>query len=349
MADTGFHRYTAGKQKLFFAVLNCRFDTLIGCFNFLTWSRQVLYCFSLIIAHRKLVTVAVLAVLTFWGGRTWLTELREAGSAFWLDHAGVLVLIGALQICDIFLDGVVWWGLLRAAGCRISGFRAGLIFLAGYAGLLAPAQLGRLVRPIELNRAEGIPAGVGVAIEILLLAFSGVAGIVVLGASLLWPRLGILSPFLALLILTAVAVICRGTVLLDLFTVWRLPRLRRHPVLWAAVFVTPVGWLLNGVSLWLVSGREGAGVPLWQLIAVAPSNMVIGALSGMPGGVGAVEVWLGTLLSFLGSSAGTLVNEVLLFRLMTFWVWIPVGWLALLVLWRRADGRMPAADSEKIA
>lgn len=326
-----------------------RFDTLLEYFTFRIRSRLALRFLSHIIARRQLMTIAVLTALTLWGGRVWLAELRETGSAFWRGHAGVLVLIGLLQAVDICLDGAVWWGLLRASGYRIAASRAGLIFLAGYAGLLAPVQLGRLVRPIELNRLEGVPAGVGVAVEVLLLAFSGVAGIVVMGASLLWPRFGVISPALALLGLTGMALICRYSPLLDLVTAWWIPGLRQHPALWAVVLVTPAGWLLNGFSLWLVSGRKGAGVPLWELFAVAPSNMVIGALSGMPGGVGAVEAWLGALLSILGTSTATLVNEILLFRLMTFWIWIPVGWLALLTLWRLANTRVPAADTPKVA
>ncbi|HOK90286.1 MAG TPA: lysylphosphatidylglycerol synthase domain-containing protein [Candidatus Hydrogenedentes bacterium] len=296
--------------------------------------------FGHVIRHRKLVTAVVLLALTAWGGRAWLTELRETGLSFWGEHVEVLALIGILQACDIFLDGIVWWGLLRAAGYDMSPARAGLVFLAGYAGLLAPVQLGRLVRPIELNRAGDVPVAIGVMVEVLLLAFSGCAGVVVLGAALLWPRIGWLAPLCALVVLAGVACVCRYTVILEILTAGCLPGLRRHFVLWAVVFLTPAGWLLNGCSLWLVSGREGAGVSLWELFAVAPSNMIIGALSGMPGGIGAVEAWLGTMLSVLGTKTNTLVNEVLLFRLMTFWVWIPIGWLALLWLWRGANGGM---------
>ncbi len=309
--------------------------------------QSVLKVLSYIIKYRKIIIILLLLLLTVAGGRSWLSELRDAGPAFWRERLSILISVALLQSCDIFLDGFIWWYLLRAAGIRVPAGKTVLLFLSGYAGLLAPVQLGRLIRPIELKRLGNVPLGAGVLVEILLLGFSAVAGVVVLCGALLWPRLGWGAVAAALLALGCAAWVCRFTVLPDILTGLKGVIKWHHPALAAAVFLTPIGWLINGLSLWLVSGPRGSGVPLWELFAVAPSNMIVGALSGMPGGIGAVEAWLGGMLSLLGNNAATLVNEVLLFRLMTFWIWIPIGWLALFVLWRFPDGSLKVLCDER--
>jgi uncharacterized membrane protein YbhN (UPF0104 family) len=62
---------------------------------------------------------------------------------------------------------------------------------------------------------------------------------------------------------------------------------------------------------------------------------VIGSISSTPGGLGAVEGALVAGLTFAGTSVGAAVAGVLTFRLITFWLPIPLGALAWRVLHRR--------------
>ena len=54
-----------------------------------------------------------------------------------------------------------------------------------------------------------------------------------------------------------------------------------------------------------------------------------------PGGLGAVEAALAAGLTATGMAAATAVSAVLLFRLLTFWLPVPVGWAAFNFLERR--------------
>jgi uncharacterized membrane protein YbhN (UPF0104 family) len=64
---------------------------------------------------------------------------------------------------------------------------------------------------------------------------------------------------------------------------------------------------------------------------------VLGASSGAPGGVGVTDGLLGASLRWMDVPLEHLALVVLGFRLATFWIWIPLGWVALGVL-RRAPG-----------
>jgi glycosyltransferase 2 family protein len=61
----------------------------------------------------------------------------------------------------------------------------------------------------------------------------------------------------------------------------------------------------------------------------------VGSAAPTPGGLGAVEIALSTGLAAVGVPSTAAVSGVLLFRLATFWLPVPLGGLALRRLRRR--------------
>jgi uncharacterized membrane protein YbhN (UPF0104 family) len=55
----------------------------------------------------------------------------------------------------------------------------------------------------------------------------------------------------------------------------------------------------------------------------------------LPGGIGVTEGILGASLRFRSVPVEHLAIVVAAFRLFTFWIWIPIGWLALFALKRQ--------------
>jgi uncharacterized protein (TIRG00374 family) len=68
-----------------------------------------------------------------------------------------------------------------------------------------------------------------------------------------------------------------------------------------------------------------AGPPLAHVVATYLGATVVGTLSPTPGGAGAFEAALVAGLTGVGVPAAAAVPAVLAFRLITFWVPIPVG------------------------
>jgi uncharacterized protein (TIRG00374 family) len=108
-------------------------------------------------------------------------------------------------------------------------------------------------------------------------------------------------------------------------TLARQPELVRRAILWDLGF-----WLGTATALWLFVGAFGHWVPIYGLIVAFGLAYVMAALPITPAGLGVVEVVLVSLLTFFGAPVGAATLGVLLYRLVNFWLPIPLGALAYL-------------------
>jgi uncharacterized membrane protein YbhN (UPF0104 family)/tRNA A-37 threonylcarbamoyl transferase component Bud32 len=81
----------------------------------------------------------------------------------------------------------------------------------------------------------------------------------------------------------------------------------------------------------------GRSVPVAKIGFVYLTGSAIGSIIPTPGGLGAVEAALTAGLTAAGVPGAVAVSAVLLFRLLTFWVPVPLGWAALNFLERKHD------------
>jgi uncharacterized membrane protein YbhN (UPF0104 family)/tRNA A-37 threonylcarbamoyl transferase component Bud32 len=73
----------------------------------------------------------------------------------------------------------------------------------------------------------------------------------------------------------------------------------------------------------------GGSVPLASIAVVYLAGNAIGSVVPTPGGLGAVEAALSAGLTAAGLPGTTAVSAVLLFRTLTFWLPVPVGWASM--------------------
>ncbi len=76
----------------------------------------------------------------------------------------------------------------------------------------------------------------------------------------------------------------------------------------------------------------GGSVPIVAVAVVYLTGSAIGSAVPTPGGVGAVEAALSAGLTAAGLHGATAISSVLLFRIVTFWLPVPLGWAALTYL-----------------
>jgi uncharacterized membrane protein YbhN (UPF0104 family) len=81
----------------------------------------------------------------------------------------------------------------------------------------------------------------------------------------------------------------------------------------------------------------GGSVPIAKIGVVYLTGSALGSIIPTPGGLGAVEAALTAGLTAAGVPGGVAVSAVLLFRLLTFWLPVPFGWVALNYLERQHD------------
>jgi uncharacterized membrane protein YbhN (UPF0104 family) len=88
-------------------------------------------------------------------------------------------------------------------------------------------------------------------------------------------------------------------------------------------------------ALWCAMRAFNGDVNFVGVAVVYLAGGAIGSLAPTPGGLGAVEAALSTGLAAAGMPGAAAVSAVLLYRLATFWLPVPLGWGAMHLLQRR--------------
>lgn len=279
------------------------------------------------------VATAYAAALLVWGERP-QASLAFLGSWSGLQAAGLCLLSYALR--------GLRWRLWMAHYGRHFGLLQGLrLYLAGYAFTPTPGNVGEAVRGLMLARAP-LSTGQSLAIFgaerladllcLLLLCLPAVAwalGRGVLQAAPVW-LMGLLAAGALAALLAGVVIIRFRHALLQRFVwlhgAWRCLALRP----WRWFGLTLAAWGAQGVAVWLIC--RYMNVPLEALIATGfyAVAMVAGALSALPAGLGGTEAVLAGLLVAHSATPGQALGITVLARLLTLWLAVAIGLLALL-------------------
>jgi hypothetical protein len=130
-----------------------------------------------------------------------------------------------------------------------------------------------------------------------------------------------------------------------------LQRMREIPLSsGAAVGVVAMAtalWLMDFVILICCFGAVHASIPWSGVVLAFGVAQIVASLPLIPGGLGVVEGSLAVILVAYGAHKVPALAVVLVYRLLTFWLVITVGWISVGVIeWRvrRRDGGDPVED-----
>ena len=247
------------------------------------------------------------------------------------------------------------WSLSGFVLEKLSLFRTFLAQLAGsFVTLVTPAAVGGVALNIRyLHKAKVSPADAASSVGVSQV-FAFTLHIILLVIFLTMSGGSNASPFkppswsyIALAVLGAVALLvfalpagrrlvrsrvapALGQVIPRLLDIAQRPAKLAEGI-GGALLLTLLYIVCLDVSLRAVGGH--ASFP--ALAVVYLTGSALGAIVPTPGGLGAVEVALSGTLTAVAHVAGPVaLSAVLLFRLLTFWLPIPVGWVALNYLQR---------------
>jgi hypothetical protein len=296
------------------------------------------------------IALVVLLIVTSVGVYTFATGDWTDVVEYWREHAAIIPMLIGFSILDVILESSAWmWSYARL---NISAFNrpGATIYLAGRAGLLMPAQLGRLIRPdamVRLGRASMTDC---LKAEAVMFVLDGVSVLALLIGLLVFK----VNTWLAIPATLAVAVVMvyPGDKLAELLAHTKLDFPAKFWWSWPTMGIVTVqmaGWVAHGLALFVVVATMPGAMTLWDSLFFAPSAAVIGTGTGLPGGIGATEGILGASLRFRQVPVEHLAIAVAAFRLITFWVWIPIGWLALLAVKRHRASLSPAENAGGLA
>jgi uncharacterized protein (TIRG00374 family) len=226
------------------------------------------------------------------------------------------------------------------------------LFLAGFPLAVTPGKVGEALKGVWLERETGLPVSKGVAV-VLAERISDGLGVLLLSTlgviayPRYWPAFALV---LGALIVLIVIIQIRPAALWLLEIASKIPLLRKISVglrefyegsyalfrpraLLVAVAIGVISWLGEGVGMYYV--LRGLGVPpSWETLSIAvfvlAFSTVVGAVSALPGGLGAAEASIaGMLVLILGLAKDTAAAATLLIRFATLWFAVLLG----LIIW----------------
>ena len=251
---------------------------------------------------------------------------------------------GALCLLNYLLRGMRWRLWMAHYGRHFGRWQGLRIYLAGYAFTPTPGNVGEAVRGLMLARQP-----LGARQSLAIFGAERVADLVCLLLLCLpvvgwaWRRgwLGTPPPMWAaalagcalaallvagLLFKSRAAWFRREGWLGWLKDAWRCLSVR--PLAWFALTLT--AWAMQGVAVWLICRESGLALGLPEATGFYALAMVAGALSALPAGLGGTEAALAGLLAAHGASTAQALGITVLVRLLTLWLAVAIGVLALL-------------------
>ena len=288
--------------------------------------------------YGRAIGLIILGVATALGVYQFVAGDYRGAVQYWRTQWAVFPIVLLLATADVALEAVGWMWVYERFRIRTRDSGGVLAYLSGRAGLLLPAQLGRLIRPDALARlgrasmrdclkAEAVAFVLDTASVTALMAglvayhyhplaaLGAVPGVIVVSLFFGNRFAGMLSK--------------TGLALPNGFW-WRWQTV-------AIILIEMAGWLAHGLAFFVIVRGLPGSPGWWEPVFLAPASAVLGVGSGLPGGIGATEGLLGISLSIMVIPAHHFALAVGGFRLLTFWIWLPVGWAALAMIRSRAS------------
>lgn len=291
---------------------------------------------NIIIKYTRLTAFALLGVVTLYGVYRFMIGDWTDVIAYWRHNIAIIPLLGAISMVDVALEGVAWMWVYHRFQIRSFDRGGSATFLAGRAGLLLPAQLGRLIRPDAMVKLQRGSLADCLKAEAVVFILNSISFVALLAGLLAYRAYPAAAPFAAVGVITVTVFL--GNRIAGMLT---HTRMKLPAVFWwawptmAIIAIDMAGWVAHGVALHVVVADLPGNMTLWDSLFFAPGSAVLGVATGLPGGLGATEGLLGASLRLRSVPTEHLAIAIAAFRLITFWLWIPIGWLALAVVNRR--------------
>jgi glycosyltransferase 2 family protein len=302
---------------------------------------------------RTLVTIlltvaAVIVVLT----RMNVDEIGDALAASDWRFSVVAFALGLVTFVGAALAFVAF------APVRLPLWRATLVQAAGaFVALAAPAGIGPAALNLRMLTRRGVSASLSVATVALVQVSQFVVTILlllllsVISGTGDAPRISGPSPTM-LIVVGILAALIAAALMVPAVRQWvvskTLPTVRQtwprlvavvgHP--WRVALavggnvVMTMGYVLAFDACLRAFGQE---LSLVQVALIYLVGNAAGAAVPTPGGIGTIEIALTTGLTAGGLNPGVAASVAILFRVMTYWLRIPVGWVAMRALQRSGD------------
>jgi len=262
-------------------------------------------------------------------------------------------LVLVLTLFNYILRFFKWHFYLGQVGVKeYSLLKSARLFLAGFPLAVTPGKVGEALKGVWLEKETGLPLSKGISVVLAERISDGLGVLIlsilgVIAYPRYWPAFAVVLGGLIILI---VIIQIRPAALWILDLAAKLPLLKKissglrefyegsyalfkPKALLVAVGIGTISWLGEGIGLYyILRGLDVAGG--WETLSIAifvlAFSTVVGAVSALPGGLGAAEASIAGMLGLLlGLGGGTAAAATILIRFATLWFAVALG----LIVW----------------
>jgi uncharacterized protein (TIRG00374 family) len=300
-----------------------------------------------------------LIVLAFvaWCGFALRGDLARLSLAPVLQSWDLVALAALLSLLNYVLRIFRWRSYLARLGHPVPARFAALTFTAGFAYTLSPGKVGEMVRA-RYYLPLGVPLA-AVTAAFFAERLMDLVAMVVLAALLFagsqrYQGAIISAAALVAVVIAALALVPWAAFDTAVRSKTRLPAplravalaissalaatrplLRPRPLL-LGLTVGLCAWGLEGVGLGVLSAMEpGIHLDMTSAVGIYAVAVLVGGLSFLPGGLGSTEAVMTTLLVSRGYPVPQALLITLVCRLVTLWLAVCLGWVAVFMLRQR--------------
>lgn len=244
------------------------------------------------------------------------------------------------------------------------------VFITGLSLSITPAKIGEAIRAFLLQKLISSDLSKGLAstfserlIDLLAVTLLALIGIIILGSQQSIVYLPILIVILVFILFGVL--IFLSDVLYNFFSKifhlkpWanvgiKIDKFRSDVVItlhfstfFAALCLGIIGWACEGLGFFLLAQNLNIGINIEAAVFIYATSSLLGALSFLPGGLGAVEgsmeFFLADLLTITAGLAGALI---ILIRLTTLWFGLGLGVIFLLLIMKNINENEISSEME---
>lgn len=260
---------------------------------------------------------------------------------------------------------IVRWGVyLKQLNYTISPYFLSLSYLSGFAFTLTPGKVGELIR-LRYYQSSGVPTSSITAAFLIeritdVLVIAILAGLGLASASHYGIFISLTILCLLILLICVFMLPWQRWQLQTPHFITRLPNqlqkgfraglktliaardlLNPRPITYGFVLGL-IAWGAEGVGLQLLTQMfPHTALPLLSALGIYAIALIIGALSFLPGGLGSTEVVMSSLLVTQGFTIPEALLITLICRVLTLWLAIALGWLAVFSLRHHSVSTLP--------
>jgi len=297
--------------------------------------------------NRKLIWAVLLGLLVTLG-ITFLSDFRAVTGALVKFDLRYLPVILGLTFVNYLLRFVKWQYFLRQIDLDIPRKDSFQIFLSGLAMSVTPGKVGELLKSFLLKELKGVPISRTAPIIFAERLSDGFALILLSLAGMAVFRYGKQMLVITALLMLAVLLVIQSPAVARrcIALAGRLPllnrfeqimhrlfdsanRLLRPRAMAYSVLLGVVSWSFECIAFYFVFVGLGYKISLLAATFTLAFSSVVGAVSMLPGGLGAAEGSILGLLLFLGVPKSIAGVATIIIRFCTLWFGVAVGLLAL--------------------